>query len=194
MNKYWEHFKLVMTHKKYVFQFCCKAGIPWRGIKHDLSKFSPTEFFESAKYFTGERSPIEISKQVNGVSKAWQHHKGRNTHHWQYWLDNTDEGIIGRMMPFEDCVEMLCDQFAAGKAYKKEDWSLNYQRGWWEKKAKVHRNFMHPVVLHFMNDIYCSTLDYTYEEDFFDEIFNYDYLEDRYYKYREYWEDHTRVD
>ena len=59
------HFKLISLHKWYVFLFCCKAGIPWRGIKHDLSKYSPTEFFESVKYFQGDGSPIDACKKAN---------------------------------------------------------------------------------------------------------------------------------
>lgn len=45
------HTKTVLKHKWVVFKLCCKAGIPWRGLVHDLSKFSPTEFWESAKYY-----------------------------------------------------------------------------------------------------------------------------------------------
>jgi hypothetical protein len=78
MNKIVCHFNLVARHKWYVFKNCCKAGIPWQGIKHDLSKYSPIEFFESVKYYSGDRSPIDNCKDANGVSYAWQHHKGRN--------------------------------------------------------------------------------------------------------------------
>ena len=82
------HIKTVMTHKFYVFIFACKAGIPFRGLVHDMSKFSPSEFFESVKYYQGTGSPISAAKKENGYSKAWLHHKGRNKHHWQYWYDS----------------------------------------------------------------------------------------------------------
>ena len=82
------HIKTVMTHKFYVFIFACKAGIPFRGLVHDMSKFSPSEFFESVKYYQGNGSPISAAKKENGYSKAWLHHKGRNKHHWQYWYDS----------------------------------------------------------------------------------------------------------
>lgn len=180
MNKTWEHFKLVMTHKKNVYKLCRRVGIPWRGITHDLSKFSPIEFIESVKYYNGERSPIEVCKNINGVSKAWQHHKGRNTHHWQYWLDNTDNGIVGRLMPFEDVLEMLCDQFAAGMTYKKDAWNLDYQLGWWESKTETHQKYMHPVVFMFMDYVYYKTLDFVYDDEFFGYIFNYDVLAELY--------------
>ena len=44
-----KHFKTITTHKYYVFQACWKAGIVWQGITHDLSKYSPTEFFNNIK-------------------------------------------------------------------------------------------------------------------------------------------------
>lgn len=59
------HFKKVCTHKRWVFYYCCKVGIPFQGLVHDLSKFSPTEFWESVKYYQGTSSPID----------AWQERK-----------------------------------------------------------------------------------------------------------------------
>ena len=71
INKFKGHFKTVLTHKYYVFKNCVVAGMPLRGILHDLSKFSPIEFFESVKYYQGSRSPIDACKEVNGYSNAW---------------------------------------------------------------------------------------------------------------------------
>ena len=51
--KIFKHTKLVIKHKWVVFKLCCKIGIPWRGFMHDWSKFSPTEFWESIKYYRG---------------------------------------------------------------------------------------------------------------------------------------------
>lgn len=53
-----KHFLLISKHRWIVFKYAVRAGIPWRGITHDLSKYSPTEFFESIKYYNGHRSPI----------------------------------------------------------------------------------------------------------------------------------------
>ena len=53
------HFKKVCTHKHWVFYYCCKVGIPFQGLIHDLSKFSPTEFWESVKYYQGTSSPLD---------------------------------------------------------------------------------------------------------------------------------------
>ncbi len=110
-----KHFFLVLRHKRKVFVHCFKCGIIWRGIVHDLSKFSPSEFFESVRYFQGNRSPIGVCRRATGVSYAWLHHKGRNKHHIEYWLDPDCE--ITPMMPYKYAVECVCDKLAATKTY-----------------------------------------------------------------------------
>ncbi len=123
MGKLWKHFKTICLHKKYVYEECKACGLLWQGIVHDLSKFSPTEFVPSAKYFQGDRSPISKEKEEIGYSKAWLHHKGRNKHHWEYWTDFDDNGNVTCVkIPFKYVVEMVCDWIGAGKAYSKEKW------------------------------------------------------------------------
>lgn len=124
MGARWKHFKTISKHKWYVFQECQKCGLFWRGLIHDLSKFSPTEFSASAKYFQGDRSPIEAEKEAIGYSAAWQHHKGHNPHHWEYWIDfDTDGNIIANKIPINYVIEMVCDWIGAGKAYTKNSWT-----------------------------------------------------------------------
>lgn len=98
---------------------------------HDLSKFSPTEFFESVKYYDGKRSLIEISKEKNGYSKAWLHHKGRNDHHYEYWQDNFDSGTSHIKMPYNAFCEMICDWFGAGLAYNGKYFKPIDEYNWW---------------------------------------------------------------
>ncbi len=65
-----KHLKVVMHHKLIVFKLSLKAGIPWRGLVHDLSKLSPTEFINSVKYFNnGTGSPIELEKEQRRIFK-----------------------------------------------------------------------------------------------------------------------------
>lgn len=125
MGVRWKHFKTVAKHRKIVRQECKACGIWWQGWKHDLSKYSPTEFGESAKHFQGNRSPIEASKEsCNGYSLAWQHHMGHNPHHWEYWIDFGKNGeIIPQKIPYKYVVEMICDWIGAGKVYSKEKWA-----------------------------------------------------------------------
>ena len=133
MSKTIKHFKLITTHKWYVFKNCFKARIIWRGIKHDLSKFSPTEFFESVKYFTGDKSPIDNCKKEKGWSKAWLHHKGRNRHHYEYYKTILIMAEI-RKMPYKDNLEMICDYIGAGQAYLKDKFTYSSEYEWWKIK------------------------------------------------------------
>ena len=65
------------------------CGRPIRGLLHDMSKYSPIEFFESVKYYQqGKRSPIEAAKEDKGYSNAWFHHRGRNK-----YLPNTENDV-----------------------------------------------------------------------------------------------------
>ena len=134
------HFNLVNRHRFKVFKLCLKAGIPFRGLMHDLSKYSPTEFFESIKYYDGGKSPITNCKKENGYSKAWLHHKGRNKHHHEYWYDYAAPNPAA-LMPYKYTVEMICDTLAAGMTYQKDRWTLDYQLNYYLKdRTRKHIN------------------------------------------------------
>ena len=142
INAY-KHFKKICIHKKWVFYYCVLAGIPIQGLLHDLSKFSPTEFFESVKYYQGDRSPIDECKKQMGWSKAWLHHKGKNKHHYEYWQDDFDNGGKPLEMPKKYKIELLCDYLGAGRAYYGNEFTYEKELEWW----KVKRNkplSMHP--------------------------------------------------
>ena len=150
LKNIFKHFHKICTHKKWVFHYCRKAGIAWRGIKHDLSKFSPTEFWESVRYYQGDSSPIDAAKKSKGWSKAWMHHKGRNSHHYEYWMDNFDNGGEALIMPFDDALELLCDYLAAGRAYMGKGFSYTAEFQWWRGKQSKPLK-MHPVVQWFVS-------------------------------------------
>ena len=65
-----KHFMTITRHRHKVIVHCAKAGILWQGLLHDLSKYSPCEFFAGAKYFDGHRSPNEKERQERGYSSA----------------------------------------------------------------------------------------------------------------------------
>ncbi len=135
-----KHIILVSKHRFKVFSLCVKAGEPWRGFVHDLSKFTPTEFFESVRYYSGNRSPISNCKMVNGYSQAWLHHKGRNKHHYEYWYDYVAP-VKAPVMPYKYFVEMVCDNMSAGMTYQGKKWTKEYQLSYWMKtkdKAKMN--------------------------------------------------------
>ncbi len=131
-----KHFKVITHHKFIVLKLCIKAGIPWRGLVHDLSKYSPTEFINSVKYYNqGTRSPIQKEKQERGYSKAWLHHKGRNKHHPEYWYDHNSPQQLP-IMPYKYSCEMICDQLAAGIVYQGKNWTKEYQLKYWQKQRE----------------------------------------------------------
>lgn len=120
-KKLLKHIRTVFVHKKNVARYCFKFGIWWRGVVHDIHKFSWTELYESVKYYTGTCSPIPIAKKENGVSMAWMHHKNHplGKHHYEYWQDNFDTGRKSLIMPFVYNLEALCDYLGACKTYGK---------------------------------------------------------------------------
>ncbi len=127
-----KHLKVICRHRHLVIKHCFKAGIPLRGLLHDISKFSPVEFCTGAKYFLGNRSPNERERELFGCSSAWLHHKGRNKHHFEYWNDvnPATKRYEPVKMPTVYLVEMFCDRVAASKTYQGENYTdehpLNY--------------------------------------------------------------------
>ena len=134
ISNIFKHFKKICVHKYWVFYYCCKAGIPLQGLLHDLSKFSPTEFWEGVKYYQGDRSPIDACKEDKGYSEAWLHHKGRNKHHYEYYQDNFDKGGTHLEMPMKYKIEMLCDYLGAGRAYYGKYFTYDKEYKWWKNK------------------------------------------------------------
>lgn len=122
------HFVTITKHRNKVIYHCAKCGILWRGLLHDLSKYSPTEFIPGAKYYVGTRSPNELEREENGYSSAWLHHKGRNKHHFEYWTDYnmTERRVMPVKMPFIFVVEMFCDRVAASKIYQGDKYTDNH--------------------------------------------------------------------
>ena len=127
-----KHFGTITKHKWIVFKLCCKAGEPWRGFMHDWSKYSPTEFWESAQYYTGKFSPIHACRKINGYSEAWLHHKGRNKHHHEYWFDYAAP-LKAPVIPFKYCEEMICDMIAASKTYQHKKYTDMSAYYYWNK-------------------------------------------------------------
>ncbi len=130
-----EHFKTITHHRHLVMKRCFKVGLYYQGLTHDLSKYSWTEFRVGAKYYQGTRSPNNAEREDIGYSTAWLHHKGRNKHHLEYWIDyNLGEGsaMCGMKMPTKYVVEMLMDRLSACENYMKEDFTkesaLEYYR------------------------------------------------------------------
>ncbi len=63
------HFRTITKHRHKVIKHCFKAGIGWQGLRHDLSKYSPTEFFNGVKYYDGTRSPTSLNVLTEGIQR-----------------------------------------------------------------------------------------------------------------------------
>ena len=123
---------------------CFRVGLYWQGLTHDLSKYSPTEFWNGAKFYQGTRSPNNAEREKKGYSEAWMHHKGRNRHHYEYWTDVSKEtGQYESLpMPRKYLVEMVMDRRAACLTYEGVDYTDGSALRYFRKSAE--RNRMHP--------------------------------------------------
>lgn len=124
--KWLRHLHTVNHHRMLVCRHCFRLGLYRQGLMHDLSKYHPVEFITGARYFQGFRSPNTAERLDKGYSSAWLHHKGRNKHHLEYWIDyslDEDSPLAGMKMPVNYVAEMFCDRVAACKTYQKEQYT-----------------------------------------------------------------------
>lgn len=143
----WKHFKTITYHKFLVARHCFKVGLYRQGIVHDLSKYSPVEFRTGARYFQGNRSPNTEERAQRGYSPAWLHHKGRNKHHFEYWIDmvgNGDARLEGKQMPTRYVVEMFCDRVAASKVYQGDKYRCDSPLNYYRLEQGTGKMLMHP--------------------------------------------------
>ena len=129
-SKHFKYLTYVLKHKWFVFAECCKFGIPWRGLVHDLSKLRPSEWIPYVNYFYGDfPETLTVYEKIyhwkmknkavieSEFDIAWLKHQKRNKHHWQYWIlreDNGETKVI--KMPLKYVKEMLADWIGAGIA------------------------------------------------------------------------------
>ena len=123
MLHFWAHLKTINRHRSLVRKYCFRLGLYRQGLTHDLSKYSPTEFWAGVRFFQGDHSPNDAQRKTFGYSAAWLHHKGRNKHHFEYWTDYalSGEGVAGVEMPKEYVAEMFCDRLAASRVYRRDE-------------------------------------------------------------------------
>lgn len=123
---FFKYLSYVLRHKWFVMIECFHYGLYWRGLKHDMSKLLPTEFFPYMRFFYGKYA--KARRDSTGYYKpndtgdanfdfAWFKHQKRNDHHWQWWILPTDGGgIKALMMPLDARKEMIADWRGAGRA------------------------------------------------------------------------------
>lgn len=138
------HYRTITTHRHLVMKACFEVGLYKQGLLHDLSKYNPIEFIPGCIYYKGTESPNNNERRKRGYSEAWLHHKGRNKHHFEYWIDYTlKEGhpIEGNRMPIKYVVEMYIDRVSASKNYQKGMYTDSSALEYYEKGK--HRYMMH---------------------------------------------------
>lgn len=141
MSKFFKHLKMITKHRYQVFKLCCRCGLFWQGLVHDLSKFNMVEFAESVKFYSDNHSPINDCRKQKGYSNAWLHHKNRNKHHIEYWYDRENE--IQMNMPYKYAVECVCDKIAASKCYNGKNFQPEMPlKHWlkWESQYQTNDN------------------------------------------------------
>ena len=148
-RKIWGHFKTITRHKCLVMSYCFKIGLYKQGLLHDLSKYSPTEFIMGCKYYQwGHRSPNNQEREETGLSQSWLHHKGRNKHHFEYWVDYglppCPTMITGVEMPRKYVAEMIMDRISASRIYGGDSYTtqapLAYYLNSKEQMWFIHEN------------------------------------------------------
>ena len=139
-----KHFITITKHRHLVMKLCFKMGLYKQGLLHDLSKYSYTEFSNSAKYYVGTYSPTISERNEKGYSDIWMHHKGRNKHHYEYWFDfsNVEKKYVPIKIPIQYVKEMICDRIAASKVYLKDKYTKSSALEYFNRTYDRHE--MHP--------------------------------------------------
>lgn len=110
------HILLTTIHKiwvmLFILLFCCK--LIWRGITHDLSKYSTLECKIFSKYLHRSRGLDYGSKEYDDITNtllapALKNHYKKNRHHIQFHPNGIHDFTL------VDLVEFFCDNLAACK-------------------------------------------------------------------------------
>ena len=131
------HLKTINHHRKLVKQGCFRLGLYRQGLAHDLSKYTWPEMRIGIRYYLEGQSPHNGERKVRGYSTAWLHHKGRNKHHAEYWIDYTtgpDKHVAGMKMPVKYLIEMFVDRISASKNYRADEYKDTDPLEYYEKR------------------------------------------------------------
>lgn len=128
MRIYLRYLRSLLRHKWFVFLagYHYTVASWWRLLKHDWSKFLPSEFIPYARHFYG------AGDHRLAYLRAWLRHQHRNDHHWEHHalIDVTDGRDSSEALPMSEAQirEMVADWFGACRAYSGH-WP--FDRGEW---------------------------------------------------------------
>lgn len=138
-----KHLKTINHHKWLVLTHCFRLGLYRQGLLHDLSKYNPVEFISGCRFYSPGISPHNIARRKYGYSEAWLHHKGRNKHHFEYWIDFSSTGeLAGVKIPLRYVVEMFVDRVCASKNYGGENYTDSSPLEYYNRNKKNY--MLHP--------------------------------------------------
>jgi len=137
---------LTIKHKWFVFAAGFKLKVPiWRLLKHDLSKFLPSELPHYGRYFFGK------ADDSIGFISCCIKHQNRNDHHWEYYIPKTgysrytppylDNELIH--MPDGAIKEMVADWVGACRTHKGR-WPTKDNWLWRDKNLENIMTRLHP--------------------------------------------------
>lgn len=139
MKRHLQYLRYLANHKYHVFVAGWALGVSlWRLIKHDWTKFTPSEWGAYTEFFYGADSvKIEATGGPKGMKtpaavrdrfdRAWLSHQRRNDHHFQHYILHEDSGDV-KVLEMGDMAvrEMVADWFGAGRAitgkWEAQDW------------------------------------------------------------------------
>lgn len=128
MQHYVKYLSYLLKHKFWVMYYCFCEGLYWRGLMHDINKFTLSSIRAYAVYFYMKNGKGKFVRDNSGYYDAarsgdtafdfaWLHHQHTNKHHWQYYTMTTDKCEVRLLdMPLVYIREMLCDWRGAGRA------------------------------------------------------------------------------
>lgn len=132
MNRKIVNWADITHHKILVMWFIIMAcfRLLWRGLTHDLSKYSREEagYYEPVLYdlLNAEYGSEEYYQLQKVIEPAKRHHFAANRHHVEYW---TEQGQSAAMMSPLDQIEMLADWKAS---------TLGHKTGSFRKSIKIN--------------------------------------------------------
>lgn len=123
----------VTKHKANIISPMMQMGLPLtQALKHDLSKFTPSEFGPYSKWFNsphglkGNRDP-ELHKQWR---QAVELHYSRNPHHWK------KRGQDWTKTPLKYREESVADWYSVGKTNRPKGTKFPSFKQWYAEREK----------------------------------------------------------
>ena len=134
------HLHTINHHKWLVTRDCIRVGLISQGLKHDLSKYAPIEFFAGVKYYEGGKDGFIGAKMpkrfvaemvIDRISASRNYQKENYTCRsaWEYYARAKDVYVMN------DETRFLLEYLLKMTAAKGEAYTFSYMR----KKLLRHR-------------------------------------------------------